>query len=183
MYDYFPDTNKPDGAMSNILGCLPMGEEVDICGPAGEIVYKCSGIFIVSGNKQTFKRISVVLGGSGITPGYALLARILLTDGDDREIQVVDANKTPDDILLRSELDRFEKESKGDLVIVHVTNPGSEREGLTGHVNEEVLREHLLEPGEENVAILCEPLIMIEKAALPGLEASGYVRDENMHGL
>lgn len=35
---YFPSEDQPGGAMSNILDCMPIGEEVEIRGPTGEIV-------------------------------------------------------------------------------------------------------------------------------------------------
>ncbi|KAL4967501.1 nitrate reductase [Aspergillus stella-maris] len=181
---YFPDETQPGGALSNILDCLPIGEEVDIRGPTGDITYEGDGYFTVSGDKIQYKRVSLVLGGTGITPGYALIARIMLNKDDKTEIRVIDANKTPDDILLRDELDKFERESNGQLKIAHViSSPGYDWKGLKGHVNKEIIREHLSEPADENVVILCGPPVMIEKAVLPALDDWGYVRDENMLGL
>ncbi|KAL4939113.1 hypothetical protein BDV06DRAFT_231271 [Aspergillus oleicola] len=181
---YFPDESQPGGALSNILDCLPIGEEVDIRGPTGDIVYEGNGNFTVSGEKRHYNRISLVLGGTGITPGYALIARILLTKDDKTELRVIDANKTPDDILLRDELDKFERESNGQLTVAHViSSPGDDWMGLKGHVNKGIIREHLFEPADDNVVILCGPPVMIEKAVLPALDDWGYVRDENMLGL
>ncbi|KAL4898895.1 hypothetical protein BDW74DRAFT_184256 [Aspergillus multicolor] len=181
---YSPNDDQPGGAISNILDVLPIGEDVDIRGPTGDIVYDGFGSFTVAGQKRTFKRVSLVLGGSGITPGYALIARILLTEGDKTEIRVIDANKTPEDILLHDELIQFEKDPPNQFKIAHViANPGDNWDGLTGHANEKILKEHLFDPKEENVVILCGPPMMIEKAVLPVLDEWGYVRDENMLGL
>ena len=168
---YFPNDDQPGGALSNVLDCIPVGEEIDIRGPTGDIVYEGYGNFSVSGEKRTYKRVSLVLGGSGITPGYALISRILLTDGDTTEIRVIDANKTPDDILLRGELKKFEDESNGQLKIAHViSSPNEEWKGLRGHVDESKIRQHLFEPSDESVVILCGPPVMIEKAVLPALD-------------
>ncbi|KAL1888443.1 hypothetical protein Sste5346_009560 [Sporothrix stenoceras] len=90
--------------MSNILDCGPLGEEVEMRGPTGEIRYKGYGKFRVEGGERNFARVSLVLGGSGVTPGFALIARILLTNGDNTQLRAIDSNKTEDDILLREEL-------------------------------------------------------------------------------
>jgi nitrate reductase (NAD(P)H) len=168
---YFPTDEQPGGAMSNILDCVPIGEEVEIRGPTGEIVYNGNGKFVIEGKQRTFKRISLVLGGSGITPGYALIARIVLS-GDDNEtqIRVVDANKSEQDILLKDELDGFERKSEGKVKIVHVlSHSGDGWKGLKGHVNADILKENLFEPNEDSVVFLCGPPAMVQKAALPAL--------------
>lgn len=173
---YFPDEKQPGGAMSNILDCIPLGEEVEVRGPTGEIIYTSHGVFTIEGRQRTFRRVSLVLGGSGVTPGYALLARIAMAAGDDTtEVRVVDANKTQKDILLRAELDKLEKTSKGQLRITHVLShpDGAEDwDGLTGHVDEAVMKKALFPPGEDAVALLCGPPPMIQKAALPALKGT-----------
>lgn len=89
---YFPNQDQPGGAMSNILDCVPIGEEVEVRGPTGEIVYNGNGKFVISDKEMTFKKINLVLGGSGLTPGYALIARALLGANEDVQVRVVDAN-------------------------------------------------------------------------------------------
>ncbi|KIH86478.1 hypothetical protein SPBR_08736 [Sporothrix brasiliensis 5110] len=107
---YFPDASQPGGAMSNILDCVPLGEEVEMRGPTGEITYDGHGAFTIEGRARHSARVSLVLGGSGVTPGFALIARILLTSGDDTPLRVIDANTTEGDILLRDELDALAKD-------------------------------------------------------------------------
>src|SRR5947207_727323 len=87
---YFPDNNQPGGAMSNTLDCIPLGSEVEVKGPTGDISYVGNGKFVMEGNEMVFSRITVILGGSGITPGYQLISRILLTE-DSTELRVIDA--------------------------------------------------------------------------------------------
>ena len=81
----FPTDEQPGGAMSNILDCMPIGEEIEIHGPTGEITYNGNGSFTISDKEYTFDHINLVLGGSGITPGYALLVRAMLSSGDKTE--------------------------------------------------------------------------------------------------
>lgn len=167
---YFPDENQPGGALSNILDCIPIGEEVEIRGPTGEIVYIGNGEFVIEGKKRNFPKVSLVLGGSGITPGYSLIARILLTQGDMTELRIVDANKTEGDILLKGELERFQRDSKGQMKVTHVlSRPSEEWEGAKGYVNGDIIKQSLFPPGEGSVALLCGPPAMIQKAALPAL--------------
>lgn len=183
---YFPTDEQPGGAMSNILDCMPIGEEIEIRGPTGEIEYNGNGngSFTISGKEYTFNRINLVLGGSGITPGYALLARAMLSQGDKTEIRVVDANKSEKDILLKEALDGFEKGSNGRLRITHVlSHPSDGWKGKTGHVNADIIREALFEPGEQTGVFLCGPPAMIQKAAMPALKDWGFEEDKNIFGF
>lgn len=104
---YFPTDDQPGGAFSNFLYTLPIGEQVDVNGPTGEIEYLGHGKFNFEGQERTFSKISLVLGGSGITPGYQLLVKILKSKDDTTQLRVVDANKTQDDILLRKQLNEL----------------------------------------------------------------------------
>ena len=157
--------------MSNILDCMPIGEEIEIRSPTGEIVYDGNGQFIISDQEKMFKKISLVLGGSGLTPGYALIARVLLEAGDDVQVRVLDANKTEKDILLHDELERFEKESKGRLQITHVlSHPSDSWDGMKGHVNGDIIKKVLFPPSKDSAVFLCGPPAMIQKAALPALK-------------
>ena len=168
---YFPDEKQPGGAMSNILDCVEIGSEVELRGPTGEITYNGNGNFTIEGRERHFDRVSLVLGGSGITPGYSLLARVLLTEGDATRLRVVDANKTEKDILLRQELEDFQAKSGGQLEVTHVlSEPDDSWKGLRGFVTKEIFEKHLFEPSESSVVFLCGPPIMIQKAALPALK-------------
>ncbi|KAK5109055.1 hypothetical protein LTR62_007603 [Meristemomyces frigidus] len=181
---YFPDSEQPGGAMSNILDCMPLGEEIEVRGPTGEIVYNGNGKFLISDEKKTFQKINLIVGGSGLTPGYALIVRAVLGRGEEVQIRVVDANKSEKDILLREELDHFEKESKGRLKVTHVlSHPSDDWKGLKGHVNSDIIKENLFPPEDGSACFLCGPPAMIQKAALPALKDWGYEEDKNVFGF
>ena len=55
------------------------------------------------------KKIGMVAGGTGITPHYQLIRSICEDRTDTTEVSLVYANRTEDDILLRSELDAWAK--------------------------------------------------------------------------
>jgi nitrate reductase (NAD(P)H) len=67
--------------MINILDCMPIGEEIEIRGPTGEICYNWNGKFLIEGKEKKFSKVSI-LSRSGIMPGYVLIARILGERGD-----------------------------------------------------------------------------------------------------
>ncbi|OQO12698.1 hypothetical protein B0A48_02161 [Cryoendolithus antarcticus] len=181
---YFPTSEQPGGAMSNLLDCMPLGEEVEIRGPTGEIVYHGNGLFTISGQDMTFKKISLVLGGSGITPGYALIARALLGQEKGVQLRVLDANKSEKDILLKDELDQFEKNSNGALQVTHVlSHPSDKWKGPKGHVSADLIKDNLFAPEEGSAVFLCGPPAMIQKAALPALRDWGYEEDKNVFGF
>jgi nitrate reductase (NAD(P)H) len=181
---YFPDENQPGGTMSNILDCLREGEDVEVKGPSGEIRYLGNGRFEVDGNEHRFNNVTLILGGSGVTPGYQIIARILETPDDKTRVKVIDANKSENDILLAPKLENFSKNHGDQFQIAHVlSHPGNKWKGLKGHVNEDIIKEHAFEPAEGNVALLCGPPTMIQKAALPALKEWGYDEDRNLFGF
>jgi hypothetical protein len=91
---YFPDKKQLGGAMSNILDYIPIGKEIEIRGPTGEITYQGNSKFIIEDKEFHFFKIPLILGGSGFTPGYALIARILSDANDKTQIRVMDVNKS-----------------------------------------------------------------------------------------
>lgn len=169
---YFPNEDQPGGAFSNFLYCIPIGEEIDVNGPTGEIEYLGNGRFKIEGKELSFPKVSLILGGSGITPGYQLLVKILKTEGDKTQLRVIDANKTEKDILLRAQLDELAKDHPEQFQITHIlSHPQGDWNGLKGHVNAEVIKRYCFKPEDnESVVLLCGPPAMVKKAALPALE-------------
>ncbi|EAQ83661.1 hypothetical protein CHGG_10065 [Chaetomium globosum CBS 148.51] len=193
-----PRPPKPGGALSNLLDCMPLGEEVEIRGPTGDIVYLGNSEFLITGafvpqpRRLRFPRVSLVLGGSGITPGYALMAAVMQGmrggggegDGDGTEVRAVDANKSEGDILLKGELDRFERESEGRVKVTHVLSDAGEGwEGERGLVDADLLKKVLFPPEEGSAVFLCGPPGLVRMVALPALKEWGYVEDENLFGF
>lgn len=184
MKTYYPDDNQPGGAMGNVLDCVPIGEEIEVKGPTGKIEYHGNGQFMIEGKEKHFQHVTLVLRGSGITPGYQLVAKIMKTEGDKTEVRVIDVNKTEKDILLRDAFHSLERDSNGQLTVTHVlSHPSENWKGLKGHINADIIREHTFEPSAESMALLCGPPGMIQKAALPALRDWGYKEEENLFGF
>lgn len=54
---------------------------------------------------------------------------------------------------------------------MHALNsPGDDWDGPRGFVNEDMIKQHLFEPSEESLVLLCGPPVMMEKAVLPVLD-------------
>lgn len=182
---YYPDPSQPGGTLSNVLDCLQPGEEVEVKGPSGEIQYRGCGHFVIDDQDRYFERITLILGGSGITPGYQLIAKILLKANEDKtKIKVIDSNKTANDILMRGELAEFEKKHPDQFQVCHVlSHPGQDWSGEKGHVDERIIRQYSYPPEDKNVALLCGPPTMIQKSVLPALMDWGYHEDNNLFGF
>ena len=183
---YFPDENQPGGAFSNLLYKLELGETVSVSGPSGDIIYKDSGKFNIEGKDRSFSKVNLILGGSGVTPGYQLLHRVLECKGDRTQIRVVDANKSEADILLKDEMDEMTKKHSDQFKVTHVVSHPKDPDhwaGETGHVNADILKKSCFAPGDDVVSLLCGPPAMIQKAVLPALVDWGFKEDENLYGF
>ena len=181
---YFPNDDQPGGAFSNFLYALSIGEQVDVNGPTGEIEYLGNSKFNIEGNERTLKKVSLTLGGSGITPGYQLVVKVLESKDDKTELRVLDANKSQDDILLRERLDDLAEKHKDQIKITHVlSHPKKGWDGLKGHVDAEIVKDSCFAPSENSVVFLCGPPAMIQKAALPALMEWGYEEEKNCFGF
>ena len=131
-----------------------------------------------------FNRVTLILGGSRITPRYQLVARIFETKDDETQIAVIDASKSESDILLKEESQSFRDKHGSQLRIEHVLSlPSEEWGGKKGHVNADIFKEIGFEPQEWSVALLCGPPVMIQKAALPALRDWGYEEEKNCFGF
>ncbi|KAL4941748.1 hypothetical protein BDV06DRAFT_175761 [Aspergillus oleicola] len=185
---YLPDEDQPGGTMSNILDCMREGEEIEVKGPAGGIRYLGNGKFAIDDKDYTFNNVTFILGGSGLTPGYQIIAHILNSTGDKTKIKAVYANKSKSDILLRDQLDDFAETHSDQFSITYVlSHPSDEWKGLKGHVNEDIIKGHTFGPsdkeGEKSVALLCGPPTMIQKAAVPALKDWGFDEERNLFGF
>lgn len=171
---YFPDDDQPGGAMGNLLDCMPIGEEVEVRGPTGGIRYEGKGRFTIEGKEHVFQRVTLVVGGSGVTPAWQLVWKVLRSEGDETKLRVIDANKSEGDILLKTELDGLVEDGKGQLVLTHVLSHPSEgwKGGVKGHVDGDVLRKYAFEPGRGSGVFLCGPPGMIQKGAQPALKGT-----------
>lgn len=100
------------GAASEWLHELPLGSPVEF----KHIVFNIKEQYPFEGKE----RISMLCGGTGITPMYQALHKLMTTPGDERPVTLVYGNKTPEDILLKEQLEKWAAAAPGRLKVVHV---------------------------------------------------------------
>mmetsp|Transcript_2077 Transcript_2077/g.6943 ORF Transcript_2077/g.6943 Transcript_2077/m.6943 type:complete len:291 (+) Transcript_2077:74-946(+) len=155
------------GAVSQYLHALPIGAEVSF----KHIKFNIKAQYPFAG-KTTF---TLIAAGTGIAPMYQALWKLMGTEGDDRKVTLIYGNKSPEDILLKEELDGWASRSAGRLKIVHVVGnqpddpapPGwadtPTYTAETGWVDEAKLKKHAFPPAEDTLVFVC---------GLPGMYAA-----------
>jgi cytochrome-b5 reductase len=154
---------EPHGKMSRHLDSLSIGETVDVRGPLGKFTYK----------RNSYAKLCMVCGGTGITPMWQVFREILADEDDTTEIVLVFANVTEDDILLRSELLGIEKSNPRFSAYYVLNNPPASWTGGSGFVSEQMLREKFGAPTRDTLVLICGPPPM-NKAMKAHLSAIGF---------
>ena len=107
------------------------------------------------------KTVTMIAGGTGITPMYQALQCIAANPDDAMEVTLLYGNKSPEDILLRKELDALAAKSLGRIKVVHVvgTSPGQPPingwDGELGWVDEAKFVAHAAPPSEDTLVMVC----------------------------
>ncbi|KAF3324119.1 nitrate reductase [Carex littledalei] len=168
------------GLMSQYLNSLPINSSIEIKGPLGHIEYTGRGNFLINGKPRFAKRLAMIAGGTGITPVYQIAQAVLHDQPEDEtEMDLVYANRTEDDILLREELDQWARDYPDRFrvwyVVNEVTRPEEGWRYSVGFVTESILQEHIPIGGDdETLALACGPPPMMQFAVQPNLEKMKY---------
>uniref|UniRef100_A0A7S2JA51 NADH-cytochrome b5 reductase n=1 Tax=Haptolina brevifila TaxID=156173 RepID=A0A7S2JA51_9EUKA len=118
------------------------------------------------------KTISLICAGTGITPMFQALWKLLGTPGDDRKVVMLYGNKTVEDILMKEELDKWAKAHPDRLKLVHVvgnkpddpappgwvTTPTYTAE--TGWIDEAKIKKYCFPPAPDTLLFVCGLPIM-----------------------
>ncbi|NXS00607.1 NB5R3 reductase, partial [Oxylabes madagascariensis] len=179
----FPDGGK----MSQYLDSLKIGDTIDFRGPSGLLVYKGkgkAGKFAIRPEKKaepvtkTVKYVGMIAGGTGITPMLQII-RAIIKDKDDPTIcQLLFANQTEKDILLRSELDEIQAQNPSRFKCWYTLDTAPENWDYSqGFVNQDMIRDHLPPPQNDVLILMCGPPPMIQYACIPNLDKLGYAKD------
>ncbi|QLL34657.1 hypothetical protein HG536_0H00310 [Torulaspora globosa] len=136
-----------DGKVSKYFAGLRQGQTVEFRGPVGTFNYEAN----------TTKVIGIVAGGSGITPILQVLNEVITVPEDLTKISLIYANETPNDILLKDELDEMAEKYPNFEVHYTVRKPNDKWEGPIGQVTEEMMRACLPGPAEDHRLLICGP--------------------------
>jgi cytochrome-b5 reductase len=173
----FPDGGK----MSQHLDAMNIGDSIDVRGPSGLLEYKGKGEFAVKPDKKSppnllkVKKVSMIAGGTGITPMLQLIRAVFRDHDDKTQLALLFANQSEDDILLRPELEQLQREFPDRFKLWYtVDRPGPDWKYSSGFVSSAMIEERLFPPSDENLVLMCGPPPMINFACNPNLDKLGY---------
>lgn len=107
-----------------------------------------------------------------------LVREVLKHPEDQSKLALLFANQTEEDILLRDELEKYAKEYPDKFKVWYtVDRPPANWNYSSGFINEEMIKEHLLEPSPSTIVLMCGPRPMIVHACMPNLEKLQYDKD------
>jgi len=173
----FPDGGK----LSQYLDSLAIGDAIDVRGPGGLLEYEGRGHYAIKPDKKSppnrffYRRIGMIAGGMGITPMLQLVREMFFDKEDSTHISLIFANQSPNDILLRGEIDDLSLEQPNRFKRWYTVDRDAPEDWQfsTGFVSEQMMRDHLPPPGDDVLIVMCGPPPMIA-ACTGNLENIGY---------
>ena len=139
----------PNGPMSEHLHSMEPGQTLSIKGPIPKYPW--------SPNKHD--HITLIAGGTGITPMYQLIRNIFGNSEDKTKVSLVFGNIGEKDILLKEEFDKLEKEFPERFKTFYTLDspPESWKFGK-GFITKDLLKEVIPNPKSENIKVfVCGP--------------------------
>lgn len=107
-----------------------------------------------------FKEVGLVAGGTGIAPMFQVIHEVLKNDQDKTKLTLLYGSKTPEDILLKNELDHLAQQHPEQFQVKYFVDSGKQ-EGLTeGFITKDVLDSTLPKPAEDTHVFVCGPPAM-----------------------
>lgn len=121
----------PQGNISKFMAGLVVGQTIRVKGPKGAFVY----------TPNMVRHFGMIAGGTGITPMLQVVRAIIRgrKEGDKTQVDLIFANVTPADILLKEDLDALAKEDAGFRVHYTLDKPAEGWTGETGFVTADMI--------------------------------------------
>ncbi|KAF9364847.1 NADH-cytochrome b5 reductase [Mortierella sp. NVP85] len=141
----------PQGNISKMFSELKIGDTINARGPKGQFNY----------TPNMSRAIGMIAGGTGLTPMLQIIRAVVKNPEDKTEIRLIFANVTPEDILLKAELDLLSKKHPQFKVYYVLNNPPEGWTGGVGFVNADMIKEHMPKPAADIKILLCGPPPMI----------------------
>jgi len=143
-----------EGKMSRYLNEAPLGSAVQ---------FKHIKFNVKTQYPFAKKHITMLVGGTGITPMIQALHAILGTATDATKVTVIFGNKSQKDILCNDLLEAWSKNSAGRLEVVHVLSD-AEKDALwagpKGFITRDLIQKHSAPPSEDVLIMVCGPPAM-----------------------
>ncbi|KAJ3093270.1 NADH-cytochrome b5 reductase [Physocladia obscura] len=143
----------PTGNLSRYFAGLKIGDKVKIKGPKGNFKYA----------PNLVKTIGMIAGGTGITPMLQIIKASLKDDSDRTKLNLIFANVTETDILLKDELDILAVQNPERFSVYYVLNtPPADWTGGVGFVTKDMIEKYAASKPTESKILLCGPPPMIQ---------------------
>ncbi|KAM7260094.1 hypothetical protein ACFE04_015835 [Oxalis oulophora] len=154
----------PQGRMSHHFREMLEGDYMAVKGPKGRFKYQPNKV----------GAFGMLAGGTGIAPMFQVARAILENASDKTNINLIYANVTYEDILLKEELDNLASTFPKRFSLFYVLNqPPEEWNGGVGFVSKEMIQAHCPAPGPDIQILRCGPPPM-NKAMAAHLLDLGY---------
>lgn len=156
------------GPMSSHIHGLKPGDTLSVKGPISKHPFKTN----------QFETVSLIAGGSGITPMIQIISGLLKDKADNTKINLIFANVTPEDIILKDELDAYSKAHPDRFKVTYVVDKAVDGwKGPTGYVNAELIKKHIPEVTTGNTKVfVCGPPLMMQ--AVCGVKGPNFTQGE-----
>ncbi|KAL7946196.1 ferredoxin reductase-like protein [Trichoderma barbatum] len=143
----------PQGNISKHMASLQVGQSIRVRGPKGAFIY----------TPNMVRHFGMVAGGTGITPMLQVIRAIVRgrAAGDKTEVDLIFANVTAQDILLKEDLDALAKEDSNIRIHYVLDKPPEGWTGGVGFVTADMITKWLPKPASDVKVLLCGPPPMI----------------------
>ncbi|KAJ3291201.1 NADH-cytochrome b5 reductase [Rhizoclosmatium sp. JEL0117] len=149
---YTPISDNTDfGVIDLLVKNLKIGDTIKVRGPKGNFKYEPNMV----------KTLGMIAGGSGITPMLQIIKASLKNPDDKTQLNLIFANVSRIDILLKSELDALVAAVPRFKVYYVLNEANEDWEGGFGFVTKEMIEEHAATPGDSKI-LLCGPPPMVQ---------------------
>lgn len=116
------------------------------------------------------KHLTMLVGGTGITPMIQALHAILGTAGDETQVSVIFGNKTQQDILCKDLLDKWGEDFKSRFKVTHIlSNAGDDASwtGAKGFIDKACIEANSAPASEDVLVMVCGPPPMYDALCGP----------------
>ncbi|XP_059557057.1 cytochrome b5 reductase 4 isoform X3 [Myotis daubentonii] len=145
-YIYFLIKIYPAGLFTPELDHLQIGDFVSVSNPEGN--FKISQF-------QELEDLFLLAAGTGFTPMVKILNYALTNISSLRKVKLMFFNKTEDDIIWRSQLEKLAfKDKRFDVEFV-LSKPTSEWNGKKGHISLDLLSEFIKRSLDKSKVLIC----------------------------
>lgn len=106
---------------------------------------------------NTYDNVTLIGGGSGITPLFQIVQKVANNPEDNTKVHLIYGSKSPEDILLKKELDAFVAQNPDKIKVDYFVDKADKFDGHVGFINKDYLASTVPKPSEKTHAFICGP--------------------------